>query len=89
MAIGVHVAQLVMRPVTPAGTVLDKTTATLGQMTDASTELRVLADAAIPNSTNYPAPKSYIEAEARDGYVVNHFSQNYIITYKATDVNSA
>lgn len=89
MAIGIHVAQIVMRPVSSSGVVLDKATATMDQMMDASTEQRVLYDTAIPNTLGYPNVKTYLEREATTDYVVYHLDQTYIVTYDAGGVNSA
>ena len=45
---------------------------------------RVIPDATIANSTNYPSIQDYIEAEAASNYVVQHIDQTTIITYLRT-----
>jgi hypothetical protein len=61
----------------PAGTVLDKNTATIAEMTKANTEIRVIPDPAVPNSSGSPTMEDYLDAEAGAGFnpiVVNNTS---------------
>jgi hypothetical protein len=81
MATPIHVARIALLPVNPLGAVLDKNTATIAQMTQASTEERVLVDADIPNSVGNPTPTEYLKLEAADDYTLRHIDQTYIITY--------
>jgi len=87
MAIGIHIVVVNFVAVDSLGNFLDKNAettnpATIGQMTDFSNEHRVMADAAIPNSANYPSVTNYLEAEAADNYVLHYMDQNRIITYE-------
>jgi hypothetical protein len=81
MAIPIHVARIGLMPVNSVGTVVNKNTATIGEMTQCSSEERVIVDLLLPNTTANPTPKTYLELEAADGYVVYHLDQTYIITY--------
>lgn len=55
----------------------------------------IIPDATVSNSAGGPDVKTYIEAEAADGYVVNqrHHSQSdateTMVSYSAADVNAA
>lgn len=89
MAVGIHVVYIGRKPIQPDGTVLNKNTATIQQMQNASGEDRVLADSAIENSAGYPTIKAYLEAEAADNYVLHHISQTMIVTYNVANINDA
>lgn len=80
-AIGVHVVDIVMVPISPVGGVVVKNTSSIGQVVAASTEMRVLPDATIPNSAGYPTIKAFIAAEAASGYKVAVINQSMIILY--------
>jgi hypothetical protein len=76
----VHVARIGIVPISQIGTVVDKRTATTGEMMTASSEQRVLVDDAIPNTAGNPTIKTYIEAEDVGGYKLAHLDQTYVIT---------
>lgn len=86
MAIGVHVARVAFLKVDGSGNVVkgDDPNATIRQHLECSTEHRVIADSAIPNTANNPTVKAYLEAEASDNYVLEHIDQNTIVTYLRT-----
>lgn len=83
MAIAIHVARVRPMSVSPVGTVINKNTATTAEMLTVSTEMRVVADAGIPNTANNPTIETYLAAEAASGYEVKYFDQSFIITYPA------
>jgi len=82
MAKNIHVARIGQKPITPAGTVLDKNEASVKEMMTATTEDRVLADPAMPNTASFPTVKNYLELEASADFVLYHLDQNVIITYE-------
>jgi len=84
MAVPIHVARVGLLPVDTAGNVVNKNQATIGQMCHASSEHRVLADAAIPSTAGSPTPKLYLEREAALGYIAYHIDQTTIVTYLIT-----
>lgn len=55
-------------------------TTTLGMMLKTSTEPRVLPDASVPNSANYPTVKAYLALEIAGGFSLKHMDQYVIIT---------
>lgn len=85
-AVGIHVARLTMKPIR-SGSVLNKESATIQEMIGASSELRIIPDSLIANTSGWPTMEAYLKLEAADGYVANHISQNMIVTYKAADLN--
>ena len=78
-----HVAELTIVPIDPVGNVVDKNKVSIARMMTASSEIRVLPDAALANTTDYPTVKDYLNREAADGYVLAHLDQTYVITYVA------
>jgi hypothetical protein len=64
------------------GAVVNKNTATVAEMMKTSSEDRVIADVAIPNTAFNPTPKTYLELEAVADYILYHLDQTYVITYK-------
>lgn len=81
-AIGCHIAALGHKPVSTTGTVLEKKSATIGQMLQTTSELRVLEDTTrAPNSLGFPTIEQYILTEAAAGYKVAVINQSWIITY--------
>lgn len=86
MAISVHIVNVGFLKVDASGNVIDKnsTTTTIKTHLTSSHEHRVIPDAAIPNSLNYPDVKTYLELEADADYVLNHIDQTTIITYLRT-----
>lgn len=91
MAIGIHVVNVGFLKVDAVGNVIPKGNATtpISAHLSSGHEHRVLPDAAIPNSADYPTVKTYLEAEAADNYILNHMDQTTIITYSAADINDA
>jgi hypothetical protein len=81
MATPIHIAQIALLPVNSLGVVIKKSEATIGQMTQASTEPRVITDSLIPNTATNPTPKVYLELEAADDFILKHMDQTQIITY--------
>ena len=86
MAAAVHYVNTQFINVDALGNVVDKSNSstTINKVRSTGTEHRVIPDVAIANSANYPTIKKYLELEAADGYVLNHISQNIIVTYKIT-----
>ena len=77
----IHVAQICIIPISPSGSVLTPgSDYTVQQRMNASSEPRILLDAAIPNSANYPNIPTYLIAEDASGYNLLHMDQTYIIT---------
>jgi len=86
MAIGIHVARVNFVAVDGSGQFIDKNAdtanpATIAEMLNFSNQHRVVADAGIANTANYPTVPAYLEAEAVDNYVIHYMDQNMIITY--------
>ncbi len=81
MAVGIHIATIVMKPVNQAGQVVNRQQASCAEMLRVTSEMRILEDATIPNTADFPTVKAYLEAEAGDDYVLNHMDQSQIITY--------
>lgn len=81
MATPIHVARIALMPVNDLGAVVNKNTATIGQMIHTSSEERVIADPALPHTASNPTPKAYLELEAADDFLLYHIDQTYIITY--------
>ncbi len=89
MAVGIHVVHVAPKQINSAGAVLDKTSATIGDMLESQSELRVLADSAIASSSGYPTIKTYLEREAAIDYVAEHISNTMIVTYDVGAINAA
>lgn len=82
MAIGCRIASIGPKPVSAAGTVLNKNAATVAQMLTATQEMRVLENTTLaPNSAGYPTIEEYILLEAAQNYKVHVINQSWIITY--------
>lgn len=82
MALLVHVANIVMKPVSAAGVVLNKNDMSVGERLTASEEPRILEDGDNANTTGYPTIKAYLQREATQNYVLHHIDQTYVITYQ-------
>jgi len=81
-AIGCHIAQIGPKPVTATGTVIEKRSASIGEMLQTTQEMRVLEDTTnAPSSAGFPTIENYIKAEALLGYKVQIINQSWIITY--------
>lgn len=78
----VHVATLTMVNVDRTGNIVIKDEATCMQVAQSSSEIRVMPDDAIPNTTGYPTVKQYLELEDADSYELRHLDQTYVITYE-------
>ena len=63
-----------------AGQVVDKEDATIGQMTNATMEMRVVPDTDAPNSADSPNIKDYLVAEDGSGFDLVHMDNTIIVT---------
>ena len=89
-AIGCHIARISMIPVSGiTGQIINKNTATIADVLKSSTEPRVIADPAIPNTVGNPTIANYILIEAASGWVLYHIDQTMIVTYSGADLNKA
>lgn len=79
----VHVAFQGNVQVMPDGSVLRREdgVTTIGQACLGSSELRILPDAALPNTANYPTLARYLALEDADGFTLQHLDQTHVITY--------
>ena len=76
----IHVARIGMVDIDPMGAVINKNAAKIKDMLTASSEQRVLVNAAIPNTTGNPTIEAYLIAEAGAGYKFAHLDQTFVIT---------
>lgn len=78
----IHVARISVFTVDSNGNRIDKSRGShsIKALTDTSTDILVIPDATIPNTTGYPSVKEYLEAEVADGYEFKHMDQSHIIT---------
>ena len=76
-----HYAELILVHIDPNGNVIDKNKTTILQNLHFSTQHRVLPDAAISNTANYPDIKTYLNLEAAAGYIPVQVAQSFILTY--------
>jgi hypothetical protein len=83
MTIGIHVARVGLFTVDAIGNVILKTRddTPTRQFLSSGSEHRIIPDATIPNSNNYPNVEVYLHAEADDDYVLQHMDQTTIVTY--------
>lgn len=89
---GIHVAQIVLvqidsqtnLPFKKADSKLADYTSpkspTTSRPREFTTEHRILPDAAIPNSANYPTIPAYLALEDGGGFKLAHMDQTYVIT---------
>ncbi len=92
MAVAMHFVNTGFVLVDANGNYLNKSdpSTTVGQIARGSRhEHRVIPDASVPNSANWPTVKRYLELEAAQDFVLNHMDQTNIITYDAGGINSA
>jgi len=75
----VHTVYVTPTP-TLSGSPIAKESATISQMMNADTEMRVVPDIDVPNSAARPTIKAYIEAENGDGFLVKSVTNTTIIT---------
>lgn len=80
-AVGIHIVYIGRKPVKANGTVLDKNTATIADMTQASSENRILPASDVENSSGYPSIETFLKAEAAAGYKAAVINQTMIILY--------
>lgn len=81
MAINIHVVYVRPQQVLN-GQVINKNDATIAQMTKADLEMRIIEDTSVPNSSDNPTIKEYLEAEAADDYKLSHIDNTMIVTYQ-------
>lgn len=79
----IHVARVGVFTVDSNGTRLDKSRGShsIADMLNTSSNILVIPDQTIPNTSNYPNLKDYLNAEADDGYQFKHLDQTFVITY--------
>lgn len=84
--VSVHVARVGLFTTDESGQRIDKNSpnTTINQLKRTGQSALIIPDATIPNTSGYPNIKSYLEAEASDGYVLNHLDQTFCITYSIT-----
>ena len=75
----IHVAKIGLFKVRANGTVITGDF-TMADRLAADTEHRVIPDAAIPNSANYPTIGAYLTAEDTAGFAFAHIDQYLVIT---------
>jgi len=89
---GIHVAYMSLVNVNKAGVVVNKnlSSTTINEVIKCATEIRVMQDANLPNTSGYPTIADYLTAEVADGYSLLHMSQTIIVTDSCvTDVLDA
>jgi hypothetical protein len=75
----VHVVYV--RPMQVANNqIVDKSDATISQMTQASMEIRVIPDGDVASSANSPSIKDYLVAEDAAGFALAHMDNTMIVT---------
>jgi len=62
--------------------VIDKTDATIAQMTKASMEMRIMPDSDVASSATSPSIKSYLVAEDAAGFELVFMDNTIIVTKK-------
>jgi hypothetical protein len=77
---GLHVATISLLPVSSVGTILDKDKASSKAMMTASSELRIIEDIAIPNTTGNPTIREYLELEAASSFTLKYIGQTFVVT---------
>ena len=75
-----HVVYIGLVQVNGVGGIVDKYNATIAERINASSQPRVIPDAAIPNSAGYPTIEDYITSESDDGYAVVSLTNTTIVT---------
>lgn len=86
--IGIHIVRVGFFRVDADGNKIDVNATSIKTVMTTSSEHRVFADSAIPNSANNPTVKDYLEAEADDDFVLHYMDQNIIVTYDQSDMNA-
>ncbi len=80
-AVPIHVVRLGLKPVSEAGVVLDKESVSINAMLTATSEIRVIANSAVPNSLGFPTVEAFLALEAAQGYSLRHIDQTMIVLY--------
>lgn len=76
----VHYVSVGLVKVDPTGVIIDGQTP-MKKCLNFSTEHRVVPDAGVPSSANYPTIKEYLEAEAIAGFEPKAITQSFIVTW--------
>jgi hypothetical protein len=76
-----HVVYITLTRIGPTGKLLVEGD-TIGTRLNFSTEHRIIPKVTVPNSSNNPTIDQYIEAEAVDGFILQHLSEYIIVTIK-------
>lgn len=82
----IHIVTVGVFLIDATGNVIDKrkkTTTLQTAINGTSSEHRIIPDADIANSADYPTIKSYLELEEADGFLLQHMDQTYIVTRHA------
>ena len=89
MTVGIHIARVGFFQVDGVGNIIlkNRSDTTISQVLSGGSEHRVIQDATIPNSTDYPNVSTYLQSEADDDYVLQHMDQNMIVTYLRSNNN--
>jgi hypothetical protein len=75
-----RVATIELVPVDATGSVVDKNTATIGQMLGVSTEPRVREDPEFQDPPTWPTVYDYLKAEGGAGRTLMYMDQYQIVT---------
>lgn len=76
-----HVVFLKWSQVDSSGEVFSKDNADIKKMLNSSAELRVIPDSSVPNSSDAPDIKTYLELEEASGFKLGHIDNTIIVTY--------
>ena len=60
--------------------VIDKNTATIAEVLQADTEMRIVPNSNVPNSMGHPTIEEYVNLESNDGFSVVSLTNTMIIT---------
>lgn len=75
-----HVARVGLIHTSPTGTTVNKNSAIIQEVLDATQEPRIIEDSEISNSSNNPTIKDYLELEEDSGFTLVHMDQYIIVT---------
>ena len=75
----VHVVYITQTPVLN-GIPIDKESATIKEVINSDTEMRIVPDASVPNSSGKPSIKEYIELENAAGFKLGSITNTMIVT---------
>lgn len=62
------------------GAVIDKESSTIDEVMRAATEMRIIPDESLPNTSGAPTIQEYLDLETDDGYKAIHITNTAIIT---------